>query len=179
MLKWILFASQMLALKKSFSKSASAFNYVEHTIERARGYFLFSIGCVVSGLFLMASMIVAVIGIGLQTEQHGTISFSGLMISAAILLALSIGFFLLSLLVLIFQKQKISEKKKAQVEEQKAHHPIQPWIEEVLKQVLVNLTKPKSSPKSQADSQAYAHTKTAQAETSENLKERAVNNPVK
>ena len=175
MLKWILFASQMLALKKSFSKSASAFNYVEHTIERARGYFLFSIGCVVSGLFLMASIIVAVIGIGLQSEQHGTISFSGLMISATILLALATGFFLLSLLVLILQKQKILEKKKAQDEEQKSHHSIQPWFEEVLKQVLVNLAKPKSPPKSQAQS----YSKAAQAEASENLKERAVNDPLK
>lgn len=178
MLKWILFASQMLALKKNFTKSASAFNYVEHTIERARGYFLFSIGCVVSGLFLMVALVVAVIGIGLQTEQHGTISFSGLMISATILLGMSAVFFLLSLLVLILQKQKILEKKKAQDEEHKFHNPIQPWLEEVLKQVLANLTKPKSQSKSSANSHFNSQSK-AHSEAQDNLKERPVNDPIK
>lgn len=167
MLKWILFASQMLALKKSFTKSASAFNYVEHAIERARGYFLFSIGCVLSGLFLFVALIVSVIGIGLQTEQHGSISFSGLMISATIFLGIAGVFFLLSVLLLILQKQKILEKKKVQEEEQKSHHPLAPWLEEVLKQILANLAKPKSPPKPQA----YSYSKTAQSEPTENLKE--------
>ena len=142
MIKWISFILQMLMLKKSFSKSMSTLEYVQRTADRARGYFLFTVGAAVSALFFMTSLIVAVIGIGLQIEQQGYVRFSGLMVSATIFLILALGIFFISLILLGFQKKKIAEEIMAR-QKQSSTSSLMPMLEEILKQILVNLANPK------------------------------------
>ena len=110
MVKWISFAIQLLALKKTFTQSTSAMEYVERSAQTARSYFLFTIGCIIASLFLLISLVVAIIGVGLQIENSGTISFTGLMISAVLFLVISVFFYILSAIALIMQKQRLSER---------------------------------------------------------------------
>ena len=145
MTKWISLALQILMWKKSLTKSASAMEYVERVAEQARGYFLFMVGAIVSAVFLLTSLITAVISVGLQIEQKGEVGFSGLMISASIFLAIALVVFAISSVLLVVQKQKMEERKRLR-EQQNNSNTMWPLVEEVLKQVLVNLSKPKPAP---------------------------------
>lgn len=148
MFKWISFVIQVVALKKTFTKSTSAIELVERRIEAARSYFLFTIGCIVASLFLLISLVVAVIGAGLQIENSGAISFTGLMISASIFLAISFFFYFISTLALIIQKQKRLERQRIVEQTRSSESGIAPLVEEILKKILTNLDKPKE-PKDQ------------------------------
>ena len=143
MFKWISFALQIFALKKTFTKSTSAIELVERRIEAARSYFLFTIGCIVASLFLLIALVVAVIGIGLQIENSGAISFTGLMISATIFLVISVFFYVISVVALIIQKQRRLERQRIIEEARASESGVSPLIEEILKQILTNLSKPK------------------------------------
>lgn len=150
MIKWITFALQLLMLKKSFTRSVSTMDYIQQTAERARGYFLFAIGSSVSALFLMTSLIVAVIGVGLQIEQQGEIQFSGLIVSATIFMILSLTIFLVSLVLLGFQKKKMAEEILAK-SKQTSQTALGPLLEEILKQILLNLSQSQSQKPSTSD----------------------------
>ncbi len=153
MVKWISFALQLLALKKTFTQSSSALDYVQKTAQAARSYFLFTLGCIVASVFLLISLVVAIIGVGLQIESTGTISFTGLMISAVLFLAISIFFFVISSVALVIQKQRLIEKQRL-AEQARAKEPsLGHFIEEILKQILVNLAQPKK-PTPEADQKA-------------------------
>lgn len=145
MVKLISFVLQLILLKKSFSKTASPLDYVERTAEKARGYFLFSIGCLIGLFFLLMAVVVAIIAVGLQIEQHGTLSFSGLMISASLFLAVSIFVFIISSILLVIQKQKMLERIREKEREQASHSQVMPLIEEILKHILSNLNQTKKS----------------------------------
>lgn len=146
MVKLISFILQLVLLKKSFSKTSTSFEYIERAGEKARGYFLFSVGCLIGVLFLLIAMVVAIIAVGLQIEQTGGISFSGLMISATLFLGVSIFTFIISSILLIVQKQKMLERLRAKEREQASHSQFMPLIEEILKQVLMNLNQSKKHP---------------------------------
>jgi len=146
MVKFISFILQMVLLKKSFSKTASPLDYIERAGEKARGYFLFSLGCMIGLFFLLIAMVVAIIAVGLQIEQHGTLSFSGLMISASLFLAISFFIFIVSSILLVIQKQKMLELIRAKEKEQSASSHLMPLVEEILKQILQNLNQPKKQP---------------------------------
>jgi hypothetical protein len=143
--KLISFILQMIVLKKSFAKTVNPMDYLEKTGEKARGYFLFSIGCLLGMIFLLIALVVAIIAVGLQIEQHGAISFNGLMISAAIFLALSVFVFIISSILLVIQKQKMLERIREKEREMASHSHITPLVEEILKQILVNLSQPKKN----------------------------------
>lgn len=145
MVKFISFVLQLILLKKSFSKTASPLDYIERTSEKARGYFLFSIGCLVGVFFLLVAAVVAILAVGLQIEQHGTLSFNGLMISASLFLALSIFIFIVSSILLVIQKQKMLERIREKEREQATHSQVMPLIEEILKHILSNLSQGKST----------------------------------
>jgi hypothetical protein len=147
MVKLISFVFQMILLKKSFSKTAAPFEHLERAAIKARGYFLFTIGCAISLVFLTLSLVVAIISVGLQIEKNGGISFSGLMISAAIFLAVSIFLFMISSILLVLQKQKMFDRLQSQVIEQATGSTITPLVEEILKQFLKNLTDKKAQKK--------------------------------
>ncbi len=147
MFKLLSFGLQLFALKKTFTKSTSAIEFVERSAETARSYFLFTIGCVVASLFLLISLVVAVIGAGLQIEQSGTISFTGLMLSATLFLVISVFFYMISTVALIIQKQKRIERQRLAEKARASESGVTPLIEEILKQVLVNLAKPKDQPR--------------------------------
>lgn len=146
MTKLISFILQIILLKKSFTKTASPLDYIERTGEKARGYFLFSVGCLIGMIFLLIAMVVAIIGVGLQIEQHGSVSFGGLMISATIFLAVAVFIFIISSILLVVQKQKMLERIRAKEREQSSmSSQLTPLVEEILKQILVNLSQPKKS----------------------------------
>ena len=139
------FALQLFALKKTFTKSNSAIEFVERSVQSARSYFLFTIGCIVASVFLLIALVVAIIGAGLQIEHSGAISFTGLMISAALFLAISVFFYFISMIALVLQRQKRIERQRL-AEQARASEPgVAPLLEEILKQVLTNLAKPKDS----------------------------------
>ena len=143
MFKWLSFALQLVALKKTFTKSTTAIQFVERSVETARSYFLFTVGCVVASVFLLIAVVVAIIGAGLQIEQSGNISFTGLMISASLFLAISVFFYFISTVALVIQKQKRIERQRL-AEQARASEPgVAPLVEEILKQILANLVKPK------------------------------------
>lgn len=142
MIKWVTFILQILALRKSFTESASAIDYAKSTMEKARGYFLYSLGCIVASLFFLISVTVAVIGVGLQLEQRGNLSFSGLMVSAVIFFGISVFFFVVSFLALLIEKQKLLEKQTFKDQKTGSSSQVSPLLEEILKQILINLTKP-------------------------------------
>ncbi len=148
MIKIISFLFQMALLKKSYSRSPSPLDYIEKTGEKARGYFLFSIGCLVGAIFLLIALVVAIIGMGLQIEQHGNVSFTGLMISATIFLVISIFVFIVSSILLVIQKQKMLERMRAKEREQGNGTHVTPLLEEILKQILFNLASKRKSPES-------------------------------
>ena len=150
MIKWISFALQMFMLKKSFTKSVSTLEYVQRTADRVRGYFLFAMGSAISAIFLVTGLVVAVIGIGLQIEQQGYVKFSGLMISATIFFILALGIFFISLILLGFQKKKMAEEILAR-QKQSSSSALVPMFEEILKQILMNLSTPKPAPASQPE----------------------------
>jgi len=145
MVKLISFILQLILLKKSFSKTASPLDYIERTSEKARGYFLFSIGCFIGLFFLLIAVVVAIIAVGLQIEQHGTLSFSGLMISASLFLAISVFVFIISSILLVIQKQKMLERIREKEKEQASQSHLMPLVEEILKQILSNLSQNKKS----------------------------------
>ena len=143
MFKWISFALQIFALKKTFTKSTSAIELVERRIEIARSYFLFTIGCIVASLFLLIALVVAVIGAGLQIENNGAVSFTGLMISATIFLTISVFFYVISVVALVIQKQRRLERQRIIEQARSADSGMASLVEEILKQILTNLAKPK------------------------------------
>ena len=143
MVKWISFAIQLLALKKTFTQSTSAMEYVERSAQTARSYFLFTIGCIIASLFLLISLVVAIIGVGLQIENSGTISFTGLMISAVLFLVISVFFYILSAIALIMQKQRLSERRRLAEQAKASASGVSHLFEEILKQILNNLSTPK------------------------------------
>lgn len=145
MVKVISFILQLVLLKKSFSKTTSPLDYLERTSEKARGYFLFSIGCLIGLFFLLIAVVVAIIAVGLQIEQHGTLSFSGLMISACLFLAISIFIFIVSSILLVVQKQKMLERLREKEKEQASQSQVLPLVEEILKHILMNLNQGKKS----------------------------------
>lgn len=159
MFKIISFVAQVLMLKKTLTKSSSALDYIEKTSERVRGYFLFSVGCVIAVIFLMVALIVAIIGIGTQIEQHGFVSFNGLMISATIFLVISVVIFIISAVLLSVQKQRMAERLRLK-EEMAASSSMKPLMEEILKQILVNLTTPKQKA-SQSDAEEHKNSQKA------------------
>lgn len=144
MAKLISFILQIVLLKRSFSKTTSPLDYVERASEKARGYFLFSIGSIIGLIFLLISIVVAIISIGLQIEQHGVINFSGLMISASIFFAISLFSFFVSSILLVIQKQKMLEKQREREREQASQSQVMPLVEEILKQLLNNLSQGKT-----------------------------------
>lgn len=153
MFKWVSFALQLFALKKTFTKSTSAIEFVEQSVATARSYFLFALGCVVASVFLLIALVVAIIGAGLQIEHSGGISFTGLMISAALFLGISIFFYVISTVALIIQRQKRIERQRSVEKKRASESGVAPLLEEILKQVLVNLAKPKE-PKPPPSSEA-------------------------
>jgi hypothetical protein len=153
MVKWISFALQLFALKKTFTQSTSALDYVQRTAQTARSYFLFTVGCTVASLFLLISLVVAIIAVGLQIENSGAISFTGLMISAVLFLAISVFFYIISTIALVIQKQRLIETQRLAEQARASESGLGQLIEEILKQILVNLSKP-SGPASAADKKA-------------------------
>lgn len=158
MMKWLLIASQLFAMKKSFSKTHSAVDYVEENLTKARGYFVFTIGCVVASLFLLISVVVAIISAGLQIEKQGFLSFSGLMISASIFFAIAIVGYLISFISLSIQKQKMLERARLKEQLRNEHAPLNHWVEEILKQILTNVTKSKDDVHGQAETSGKSET---------------------
>lgn len=123
----------------------SPLDYIERASEKARGYFLFSIGCLIGLFFLLIAVVVAIIAVGLQIEQHGTLSFSGLMISASLFLAISVFIFIISSILLVIQKQKMLERIREKEREQAAQSQVMPLVEEILKHILTNLSQGKNT----------------------------------
>ncbi len=145
MFKLISFALQIFALKKTFTNSNSAIEFFERSVQTARNYFLFTIGCIVASVFLLIALVVAIIGIGLQIEHSGAISFTGLMISAAIFFAISLFFYFISVIALVVQRQKQLERQRAAEHARTSETGVATLLEEILKQILKNLAKPKDS----------------------------------
>lgn len=144
MLKWISLLLQLLMLKKSLTKSATAIEYVERTVEKVRGYFLFTVGMLIGGFFLLIALVVAVLAAGLQIEQYGGIEFRGLMISATIFFVIALVIFIVSFLLHSLQRQHMSERERIRQRESQSGS-LMPLAEEVLKQVLRNLADRSSS----------------------------------
>lgn len=148
MIKLLSFALQIFLLKKSFSNTTSPTEFIERSTEKARGYFLFSVGCLIGVIFLLVAIVVAILSIGLQIENDGGIAFTGLMISASLFLAIGVFVFVVSTILLLLQKQKMLELQRAQEKEQFSGTGIAPLVEQILKQILSNISdKKKSQPK--------------------------------
>ena len=143
MFKLMSFALQLFALKKTFTKSNSAIEFVERSVQSARSYFLFTVGCIVASVFLLIALVVSIIGAGLQIEHNGAISFTGLMISAALFLAISVFFYFISMIALVVQRQRQLERQRAAEHARTSEAGVAPLLEEILKQILKNLAKPK------------------------------------
>lgn len=155
MLKLITILLQIFALNKTFSKSTTAIDFFERSVQTARSYFLFTVGCIIASVFLLVALIVAIIGVGLQIEQQGAISFTGLMISATLFLVISIFFFIVSTIALIVQKQRRLERQKAIEAARAAQSPLGTLFEEILKQILNNLSQPKKTSAEQTAQQSH------------------------
>lgn len=153
MFKIISIILQALVLKNSFNKSVSALDNIEKTVDKVRGYAVFTIGCIMGCFFFMMALIVAVISIGLQIQNTGSVSFTGLMISSAIFLIISAFIFIMSFIILAVQKNKI-EQKMREKERLASSSSVGNLVEEILKQILVNLAKPSSNDSNDRSSQA-------------------------
>lgn len=126
--------------------SSTPSDYMERTGEKARGYFLFWVGCLIGMIFLLIALVVGIIGVGLQIEQHGAVSFTGLMISATIFAGISILVFIVSAILMVAQKQKLQERQRARERQQATGSHIAPLFEDILKQILMNLVQKKKAP---------------------------------
>lgn len=132
----ISFILQLIVFKKAMSKQQAAYGYAMQAVTKAKGYAVLTGGIVVAAFFLVLSLVVFVLDIGLQIDRQGFVKASGLMLSAGIFLALAIVVFLGSYIPLLIKQNK-------KVEPPPVVDPLEPWLnlaEEYLNQLLRNLS---------------------------------------
>ncbi|MFZ3230663.1 MAG: hypothetical protein WA160_10700 [Pseudobdellovibrio sp.] len=140
MLKIISLVLQLILLKKSFTKQTLITQHLDSAVCKAKMYFLVSLCGFISLLFLIISCVVAIISVGLQLDQRGSISFTGLMFSASIFCLIGVLAFVLSLVILFYQKYKIAIMEKEKQKKAEAGS-LMPMVEDFIKQIFSNLSK--------------------------------------
>lgn len=100
MMRWVGFALQLLMLKKSMDKTRSSIGQLENAAFHLKKLMVFFLGAFVSALFLVISLVVAIVDLGLQIDRGAGIALSGLMISALAFLGISAVCAMLSALYL-------------------------------------------------------------------------------
>jgi|GEM_PF-4648976 len=98
-MKWVTLFLQLLSLRKNFLDSQAVIDSAHAMAARGKRYAVSFAALALAGLFLFTSFVLAVIELGLQIDR-GELAYSGLMVSATILFAISalfaFGSFLLS-----------------------------------------------------------------------------------
>lgn len=98
-MNWISLLLQLLALRKTAHHSSAMLDAAKNMAERGKRTFVSVMVLVMSGLFFFSALLVAVIDLGLQIDRDGALSYSGLMISATILLVIGLLLVVVSMLV--------------------------------------------------------------------------------
>jgi hypothetical protein len=87
---WLSLVLQLLSLRKSMQESQSMIEHARHFAERGKRTLLSIVAYALAGLFFFSGLLVAVIDMGLKLEKSGQVAYSGLMISATVLVAIGL-----------------------------------------------------------------------------------------
>jgi hypothetical protein len=91
-MNWISLLLQVLTLRRSLNESRSMVDSARDFADRGKRTLASVLLMMMGALFLFSSLLIAVVELGLEIDR-GVIQYSGLMISATILLVISGGFF--------------------------------------------------------------------------------------
>jgi hypothetical protein len=138
-LKLFVVVLQFLLLRLNGISALSLLSGAEQLNRRVKGFAVFSICIGTTLTFALIAVVVAVIGIGLQMEHKGYVSFSGLMISATIFAGLSL---VAAVTGFVYSKVKAA-RSKHQNEWVKI---LVPLVEEILQKILVRLSENEKDP---------------------------------
>jgi hypothetical protein len=94
-MKWITLLLQLFSLRKNFLDSQAMVEGAQVMARRGKRYAISFAALFLAGLFLFSGFLLAVIELGLQIDR-GQMSYSGLMISSTLLLAISAFFAIVS-----------------------------------------------------------------------------------
>jgi hypothetical protein len=93
-MNWISLLLQVMTLRRSLNESRSMVDSARDFADRGKRTVTSVLLMLLGALFLFSSLLIAVIELGLEIDR-GAISYSGLMVSATILLVIA-GFFVLA-----------------------------------------------------------------------------------
>ena len=105
-MKWITLLLQLALFRKNWMESNSMMEAGAAMADKSKRVAVLLVGLFFSSIFLIAGIVVAVLELGAQIDRGNGIHYSGIMISATILLALGGGIILLS----VFCGPKVPER---------------------------------------------------------------------
>lgn len=130
---WISLLFQFINLRKNLDESKAILEAAKAIAEKAKRYLITFVGLIFAVFFLITSLVLAIIEIGLQIDSQSFLHFSGLMISSTILAGIGICVLLISLL--------LGQATNAVLPQEK-HHPKEDQIKELLEEFIITfLTK--------------------------------------
>lgn len=142
--KWISILMQIYIWQRSLSKSNEIIDFAQRKLAYIKGFALAGIGFLASAFFFVTGLVTAIIQVGLQMERDGHVSFSGLMISSVIFFGIALFLALASFIPLVLANKEIPAKPEPQPFQVESLFPI---LEEFLRQVVQNLSKPEEKAK--------------------------------
>jgi hypothetical protein len=95
-MKWITLLLQLALFRKNWMESQSMMEAGAAMADKSKRVAVLLVGLFFSSIFLISGIVVAVLELGTQIDRGNGIHYSGIMISATILLVLGAGIVLLS-----------------------------------------------------------------------------------
>ncbi|MGZ3652408.1 MAG: hypothetical protein ACXVCI_08185 [Bdellovibrionota bacterium] len=139
-MNWISLLLQLLTLRKSIYESRSMMDHARDFAERGKRTLAAFLAAMLAALFFFSGLLVAVIELGLEIDRGNGLQYSGLMVSATIL----IGIGMLLLLVGYFLGRQASAPHRE--EPSPRAERVKDILEEFLVSFLSQLVKPSHKP---------------------------------
>jgi hypothetical protein len=89
-MNWISLVLQLITLRRSFEEAHSVTETARHYAERGKRALVSVLVMSIAALFWFSALLIAVIELGLQIDRGNGIFYSGLMVSATILVVLGL-----------------------------------------------------------------------------------------
>ncbi|MGZ3704827.1 MAG: hypothetical protein ACXWP1_02360, partial [Bdellovibrionota bacterium] len=87
-MNWISLLLQLLTLRKSIYESRSMMDHARDFAERGKRTLAAFLAAMLAALFFFSGLLVAVIELGLEIDRGNGLQYSGLMVSATILIGI-------------------------------------------------------------------------------------------
>jgi hypothetical protein len=139
-MNWVSLLLQLLALRRGVHESHSMLETARLYAEKGKRAAAALVVALLAALFFFASLVVAVLEIGLQIDRHNGLAYSGLMVSATIFAGLGLALLLGAWLV----------GQPASPPPPPPPNPRAERIKDLLEEFLVNFLQGLSKPKGEA-----------------------------